>query len=252
MKPALAGARAAGNNAATHDAANDNAPRWVRRKQARPAELVAAALALFVERGFAGTRLDDVAARAGVSKGTLYLYFENKEDLFKAVVRDNVVVRISRARDEVSAYDGPSADLLRYLVVTWWKDFGSTTAGGLAKLMMAESGNFPAITRFFLDEVIEPWHRVLGAVIARGVARREFRAVDVETFVNVMTAPMVMLSLWTRSFGPCSARPIEPDRYIETLLDTVLTSLQAAPAAGKATQWPTPQAKPRRKRATQR
>ena len=77
---------------AIHPAAR---PRWERRKEARPAELLAAALELFVEKGYAGTRLDDVAQRAGVSKGTLYLYFENKEDLFKAVVRESEIGRAS-------------------------------------------------------------------------------------------------------------------------------------------------------------
>jgi AcrR family transcriptional regulator len=206
-------------------------PRWARRKEARPAELLAAALDLFVERGFAGTRLDDVAARAGVSKGTLYLYFENKEELFKAVVRENIVARISAARDELSSYDGDTAELLRSLIRRWWYEFGATQAGGISKLMMAESGNFPDITRFFLKEVIEPWHRLVGAVIERGIRRGEFRPLDVPTFVQVVTAPMVMLSLWTRSFGPCSARPLDAESYVDTLLDMALASLQAKAAA---------------------
>jgi AcrR family transcriptional regulator len=149
-------------------------PRWERRKEARPAELVSAALDLFVEKGYAGTRLDDVAARAGVSKGTLYLYFENKEELFKAVVRENIVARISQSADEALHYDGSSAELLSRLITNWWKEYGSSTAGGISKLMMAESGNFPEIARFFLDEVIEPWHRMLAAVIQRGAERGNF------------------------------------------------------------------------------
>lgn len=211
----------------------------MRRKEARPAELLAAALDLFVERGFAGTRLDDVAAKAGVSKGTLYLYFENKEELFKAVVRENIVERISAARDEVTAFEGSSAALLETLLKRWWLEFAATQAGGINKLMMAESGNFPEITRFFLEEVIEPWHRLVAAVVERGVARGEFRPVDVETFVHVVTAPMVMLSLWKRSFGPCSSRPMDADRYIATLLEMALASLRAAStsaAPGPATR----------------
>lgn len=210
-------------------------PRWERRKEERPAQLLAAALDLFVERGFAGTRLDDVAARAGVSKGTLYLYFDTKEALFKAVVRDNIVALIARARDEASAFDGSTANLLRRLVTTWWTEFASTTAGGITKLMVAESGNFPEITRFFLDEVIEPWRRVLCEVIQRGIERGEFRPVDVESFVDVMKAPMVMLALWTRSFGPCSAQPMDPERYIAAMLDLVLTALAKPVVTAAAT-----------------
>jgi len=201
-------------------------PRWERRKDARPAELTAAALSLFIEKGYAGTRLEDVASRAGVSKGTLYLYFENKEELFKAVVRDNVVARISASAEELARFSGSSTQLLRSLITGWWTDYGSSEAGGLGKLVMAESGNFPEIARFFLDEVIEPWHALLAGALRRGVDSGEFRAVDIPMFVRVMTAPLVMLSLWKRSFGPCSAQPVDADAYIGTHVDMVLTALR--------------------------
>jgi AcrR family transcriptional regulator len=200
-------------------------PRWERRKEARPAELLAAALDLFVEKGYAGTRLEDVATQAGVSKGTLYLYFQNKEELFKAVVRENIVTPLSEAAEQVQQFSGPSAVLLRNLIATWWRDFGSTQAGALTKLLMAESGNFPEIAAFFLAEVIEPWHRLLGSVVERGIRRREFRSVDVALFTRVMTAPLVMLSLWNRSFGACSSEPVDAEAFVAMLLDTHLTSL---------------------------
>jgi AcrR family transcriptional regulator len=205
-------------------------PRWERRKEARPAELLAAALDLFVEKGYAGTRLEDVATRAGVSKGTLYLYFQNKEELLKAVVRENVVTPLAEAAQQVRDFDGPTADLMRGLISTWWKDFGASQAGGLAKLMVAESGNFPEIATFFLEEVIEPWHRLLGSVIERGIKRREFRQVDVALFTRVMTAPLVMLSLWNRSFSACSTQPVDADAFVEMLLDTHVTALAAGPS----------------------
>jgi AcrR family transcriptional regulator len=201
-------------------------PRWERRKQARPAELIAAALELFVDRGYSGTRLEDVAARAGVSKGTLYLYFENKEELFKAVVRESIVAKLSEFADEAMRFTGPSDELLRRLIRGWWTHYGDSTAGGIGKLMMAESGNFPEIARFFLEEVIEPWHALLAKAVARGIERREFRPVEVETFVRVLSAPLVMLSLWKRSFGPCSAQPLDAERFIQTLLDTYLSALK--------------------------
>jgi AcrR family transcriptional regulator len=201
-------------------------PRWERRKDARPAELLAAALELFVEKGYAGTRLDDVAAQAGVSKGTLYLYFANKEELFKAVVRESIVERISETADQVLRFEGASEELLTHLITRWWEDYGNSTTGGIGKLMMAESGNFPEIARFFLEEVIEPWHAVIAQAIQRGIARGEFRPVDVPTFVQVLTAPLVMLSLWKRSFGPCSQQTLDADAYIRTMLDTYLTALR--------------------------
>ena len=203
-------------------------PRWERRKEARPAELVSAALQLFVEKGYAGTRLDDVAARAGVSKGTLYLYFENKEELFKAVVRENIVARISQSAGEILHFDGSSPELLRRLMTTWWEEYGSNTAGGIGKLMMAESGNFPEIARFFVEEVIDPWHRILAAVIQRGAERGEFRTVKPEMFARVVTGPLVMLSLWKHSFGACSQQPLDANEYLATHLDIVLSALRPA------------------------
>jgi AcrR family transcriptional regulator len=205
-------------------------PRWTRRKEARPADLVDAALDLFVERGYAATRLEDVARRAGVAKGTLYLYFENKEALLKAVVRENIVARISEAREEAATMQADSATVLRHLVLGWWQCYGATKCGDIGKLMMAESGNFPEIAAFFVAEVIEPWHRLIGEVIARGIASGEFRPVEIPTFVRVLVAPLVMLSLWQRSFGPCSrGAPVDAEHYLETALDAFLVSLRALP-----------------------
>jgi AcrR family transcriptional regulator len=223
---------------------NPPRPRWERRKEARPAELLAAALDLFVEKGYAGTRLDDVAARAGVSKGTLYLYFANKEELFKAVARENIVTPLAEAAEVARTFEGPTADLLRAVIGAWWKEFGATHAGGLAKLMMAESGNFPEIAAFFLEEVIEPWHGLLGSVIERGIKRREFRAIDVPLFTRVMTAPLVMLSLWNRSFGVCSAQPMDAEAFVAMLLNTHLTAL-AADTRAPADRATAPTAAPR-------
>jgi len=193
--------------------------------------LLAAALDLFVERGYAATRLDEVAAHAGVSKGTLYLYFENKEELFKAVVRENIVERISQTRELARQFSGPRGQLLRQLAQRWWQTYGQTPAAGLSKLIMAESGNFPEIARFFVDEVIEPWHRLFGEVIAEGIRRGEFRPVDIEYFVHVVAAPLVMLTLWNRSFGPCSARGLDADRYMAAALDALIAALQPPLAA---------------------
>src|SRR6187549_559455 len=129
-------------------------PRWQRRKEARPAEIVAAALDVFVERGFAATKLEEVARRAGVTKGTVYLYFESKEALFKAVVRETIVPIFARGEQMVAEHQGSSADLLTQLMRKWWERIGETSLSGIPKLMMAEAGNFPALARFYYDEVI--------------------------------------------------------------------------------------------------
>lgn len=220
------------------DASPTLRPRWERRKESRPTELIAAALELFVEKGFAGTRLDDVAARAGVSKGTLYLYFANKEELLRAAVQENLVPAVEQARAAAESFEGPTADLLRMLLEGWWQRIGATPACGISKLMVAESGNFPEVARLYYDEVIRPVYGLLGRLIERGAARGEFRRVDTENFVRVMTAPVVMLMLWKHSFGPCCNDPIDPHRYLDAHIDLVIQSLR--PAA------PPPRARPRK------
>src|ERR1035437_4617735 len=153
-------------------------PRWCRRKEARPQELLAAALDLFVERGYAATRLDDVAAQAGVSKGTLYLYFTNKEELFKAVVRESVLPVLGEAEETIDRYEGSSETLLREIMLGWWQRIGNTKVAGISKLMVEESGNFPDVAKFYHEEVISRGTAVIGRVLERGVKRGEFRAID--------------------------------------------------------------------------
>ena len=125
-----------------------------RRKEARPGELTAAALDLFVEKGFAATRLDDVALRAGVSKGTLYLYFDSKEALFKAVVEEGIVPFLVAAEQKTAEYEGATIDLLRSLLFGWWEQIGATRLAGVTKLVISESHNFPEVARYYHDRVV--------------------------------------------------------------------------------------------------
>ena len=206
----------------------DTKPRWERRKEARPQELLAAALDLFVERGFAATRLEDVARRAGVSKGTLYLYFTNKEELFKAVVRDSIVPVIGDAEDSIAAFDGHSADLLRSVINHWWQRLGATKASGLAKLIMAEAGNFPDLACFYQKEVIARGTRMIASMLERAVARGEFRPLDVTITTQVLIAPMLMLQTWKHSVGPCDQNALDPLAFIDAFLDMALHGLLPA------------------------
>ncbi len=204
--------------------------RWERRKDARPQELLTAALDLFVERGFASTRLEDVAKRAGVSKGTLYLYFENKEDLFKAVVRENIVPRLGEVELEVAAFEGGSAELLRSVMSGWWESFGCTKASGIVKLMMAESGNFPDLAQFYQEEVIQRWTVLVEGMLKSGIERGEFRPMDVSTMVSVLIAPLLMLVTWKHLQGVCGVPDLDPVVYINTFLDVTLHGIVANPA----------------------
>lgn len=208
-----------------------NKPRWVRRKEARPQELLAAALDLFVERGYAATRLDDVAALAGVSKGTLYLYFTNKEELFKAVVRENVLPVLGEAEQVIDRYKGSSATLFKEIMLSWWERVGNTKLSGITKLVMAEAGNFPEVAKFYHDEVICRGNAMIARVLERGVARGEFRAIDPVLAVSIVAAPMIMLMMWKHSFCSCGVEPVSPQDYLKVYTDLFLHGLLASPPA---------------------
>ena len=204
-------------------------PRWARRKEARPQELLEAALDLFVERGYAATRLDDVAKQAGVSKGTLYLYFTNKEELFKAVVRENLFPVLIEAEDIIDRHDGSSAELFRGFVLKWWEKIGETKLSGITKLMIAECSNFPEVTQFYHDEVISRSNAIIIRILEHGIARGEFRPIDTVNAHRVICAPIIMLMMWKHSFGPCQAEPISPQGYLECFIDLLLRGLLAEP-----------------------
>src|ERR1700712_1900057 len=176
-----------------------------RRKDARPQELLDAALDLFVERGFAAARSEDVAARAGVSKGTLYLYYPSKEDLLKEVIRHHVISPIAEAAQVIGDFDGSTPELLALMLRMWWECIGETRASGIIKLMTSEVRNFPEIAQFYVDEVVTPSNRMLVEVLERGVARGEFRVVNTPEVVQALVAPLVFLALNKHSLGACSS-----------------------------------------------
>ena len=200
-------------------------PRWARRKHARPEEITAAALESFVESGYAGTRLEDVAARAGVSKGTLYLYFANKEEWFKAVVREGLVSPIAEIRGVIDHFEGSTFELLRKMLFGWWERVGATRVSGIPKLIFAEAGNFPELARFYVAEVVNPGHEVIAAIVRRGIARGEFRVIDPDYAAQMIAAPMVFLNMWCRSLAHHAERKIDPETFLETHLDMLRHSL---------------------------
>lgn len=174
-----------------------------RRKEARPQELLDAALALFVEKGFAHARAEEVAARAGVSKGTLYLYYPSKDELFKAVISHYLSARIAEGAAKIASYDGDATGLLRDVLTTWWTQLYDSPAAGVFKLVITEVRHFPEIGDHYLREVVEPAHALLGDIVRRGIERGEFRPVDTTHAVHSLMLPLVMVCLHRHSLGAC-------------------------------------------------
>jgi TetR/AcrR family transcriptional regulator len=213
----------------------DTPARHERRKDARPAELLAAALDLFVEKGFSATRVEEVAHRAGVSKGTLFLYFASKEELFKAVVRENISGRFSQWNAEFDAYEGSTADLLAHFLILWWKRLGSTKASGITKLMLSEAKNFPELATFYQHEVIRPANVLIQRVLQRGVDRGEFAPIDMKYSVFSVLSPMIFLQLLMHSKVACwddaDTFQLEPEEFLTALAKTLLDGLRLRPPA---------------------
>jgi len=198
-----------------------------RRKEARPAELLSAALELFVERGFAATKLDDVAAKAGVSKGTLYLYFDNKEALFKAVIQQGILPVLDEGEEMLTQFQGDARSLLQAMLLRWWELVGSTELGGILKLMISEAGNFPEVAQYYHENVMVRGRGLIRIVLERGVASGEFRVMDIDSAIDVILAPQAMLTIWCNSFGPCACGQQDTAIFLNTYLDLLLNGLTA-------------------------
>lgn len=209
----------------------DTAPqsRRIRRKDARPAEVIEAARDLFIERGYAATKVEDVARRAGVSIGLPYLYFGSKEELFKAVVRDTILPQVQMGEALLTSFTGHTADLLR-LVALNFLAVQASPAGGLPKLVIAEAHNFPDISRFYVEEVVVRGRAFFATILERGIARGEFRPVDIPHTARVLAAPLSLLSIWHHSLSAYETAPgTTPEGYIGAYLDLVLAGLMAPP-----------------------
>ena len=199
--------------------------RWQRRKAERPGEIIDAALELFVAKGFMATRLDEVAKHAGVSKGTLYLYFENKEALFKAVVETLVVPEIERTEQQIQAFDGSASELISQLVKQWWASVGESQLCGLPKLIISEAGNFPELASFYVEQVIGRIRRVIAGLINRGIESGEFRPCDAAYAARLLLAPMVFAAIYQHSLLAYDNEPFEVPAYLDNHLDIFLHGL---------------------------
>ena len=204
-----------------------------RRKHERPGELLQAALELFVEKGFAATKVEEVALRAGVSKGTLFLYYDSKVDLFKAVVQANLSPHFIAWDQEYEQFQGDTAEMLRYGLSSWWERIGNTLAGGLTKLVLSESSNFPEVATFYQEQVMQPGRALLQRMLQRGVDRGELQPMDVKMASLSLMSAMVFLMMWRHSMARCQGPDFDPHAFLMSHLDIVLKGL-AAPVPGSA------------------
>ena len=192
----------------------------------RPQEILNAALAQFVETGFAGTRLDDVARRAGLSKAAIYLYFDDKLSLFQGVIRQAITANLMTVETMLAAHRGPVADLLPRILEFMAGRIEDTPMASIAKLVIAESRAFPEIGQFYLKEVIGRGLPLLEGLIARGIKQGEFRKVDPAMTVRSLMGAMLLAGLWRTVFEPIGAEKLDVRALARHHADLMLHALR--------------------------
>ncbi|MBS0374455.1 MAG: TetR/AcrR family transcriptional regulator [Proteobacteria bacterium] len=204
-------------------------PRSEKRRE-REAAIVAAAIEEFQVAGLMNARLDDIAARAGVAKGTLYLYFDGKEDLFKAAVRSLIHPIFVRMEQQVANFQGSSEDLLRQAIRQMYADVARERPGReLMRLMISEGHRMPELAAFYYEEIAARGLAMVRMIIWRGIAQGEFRQSPAAEFPHLVFAPCKMLATWQLMFGERYA--IDAERFAEAHADFVIAALRAPPPA---------------------
>jgi AcrR family transcriptional regulator len=202
-----------------------NGPRWQRRSKDRPGEICAAALEVFAEKGFAAARLDEIARRSGVSKGTLYLYFNDKADLFRAVVREAVVPNLSFASPPADSHPAGFSDRVRALLVRLAENAAKLPVGAVAKIVVGESRNFPELARVWHDEVASSALSSVARLIEEGQRRGDVRPGDPRLYAFGLIAPLVMGALWQATLVPAGGTPLDLQQLAAQHANAILDGL---------------------------
>jgi AcrR family transcriptional regulator len=205
-----------------------------RRADARPQELLSAAMAVFVERGYAETHVEEIARRAGVAKATIYLYYENKLELFKAVARNSLVAGFEDLSKTYFVQNLSAREQLILALSVFMERVAGSALSGIPKLIIAEAGNFPEIARFYYDEVIVRVRALTVRVLAEGARSGEFRHVDSDYVWRIIVAPLLLSIIWKHSFQVFEPEPLDFRRHLAAQLDLLFDGL--ATDSNKATR----------------
>ncbi|MDB4915612.1 MAG: regulatory protein TetR [Gemmatimonadetes bacterium] len=170
-------------------------PRWRRLPEERPKQILDAALAVFAERGLAAARLDDIAKLAGLSKGTIYLYFPNKEELFREVIRSSVIAFIANAEEYFEAEKDPMSSLLKWME-GYWSWLRSPIFPAMHRMITSELHSFPDLAIFYATEVIERAQRLVRGMLERGMDAGVFRRMDPLVAARMLSALFVSHGIW--------------------------------------------------------
>jgi len=199
-------------------------PRFSRRKEDRPAEITAAAIEVFAEKGYDGTRVDDVARRAGISKGLFYLYFKTKEELFKAVIKSFIAPKINALKSEVESSDLSAEEFLRGPFLDFAKQIPKSPVKVLVRLMVAEGPKHPDLTAYYWDNVVSQGLAALGLVIEKGVRDGEFRHSALDEYPHLLLSPVMFSVIWSIVFQ--STQVLDTDKMLDAHIDIILSAIK--------------------------
>lgn len=200
-------------------------PKWQRRAEERPREICSAALEVFAEKGFAAAKLDEIARRAGISKGTLYLYFSDKQELFRAVIRDTISPNIEAVRASLEQTDLPLEEIVRTFLPRFAALAEKLPIGAVAKMVIGESRNFPEIAKVWHDVVLSNAIGTIAKIIERAQERGEVRPGDPRLQAFSLMGAMMMGVIWRETLEPVGGAPIDLERLGWQHAETILAGL---------------------------
>lgn len=201
--------------------------RWQRRKDARPTEVLEAALDVFFEKGFAAARLEDIAARAGVSKGTIYLYFASKDDVFEALVRSIPMPNVEQLRALATDATIPADKMLRRALTFMGGVLRDERMMKFPRLVIGEGGRFPKLAETYKREVISRGAAIIGAIIERGIEQGRFRDVDPQHAAFDAVSPLLFTAIWRTTFERFDSAPFDSQAFVDQHIETFLRGIAA-------------------------
>jgi AcrR family transcriptional regulator len=193
-----------------------------RRKDERPNEILAAAFEEFAEKGFAATRLEDVARRAGIAKGTIYLYYASKQELFRAVVR-RLLPRYDAIEHMVLDYPGSTESMLYGPFLEAQRQLLQSNLPRLLSVLLTEGQRVPDLVEFYYREALTPALGVARTIIQRGVDRGEFRKTALGELPQPLIAGVLVAVVWESLLG--RLHPVDTGRLLETHMNLLLDGL---------------------------
>ena len=198
-------------------------PSFKRRKESRPAEITAAAIEEFALNGYESTRIIDIAQRANISKGLLYLYFKTKEELFKSAIRGFISPRIEELRSSIEESNLSAEKFLRGPYLNLIKQIPKSKIRILVRLMIAEGPKHPDLVAYYWENVVSKGLAILRQIINKGIRDGEFKETCLEKFPQLLFSPVVLSVIWTIIFK--NQQDLDTDAMLEAHVNLLIDAI---------------------------